>query len=80
MERLKGKLKEDTASKITAAEKKEHMKRLKSDTPTESRSLEILIHEFDASSGDFDAFHSGMNGKEKLLFKGYINSMRGTVI
>lgn len=76
MERLRGKFMGEIKGKITAGEKKKYEKLLKVNTTTESRSLEILIQEFEASAGDFDAFHSGMNGREKLLFKAYIGAMR----
>ena len=80
MERLRGKLKGDTASKITAAEKRNHGKALRANMAIESRSIEILIREFHSSAGDFDTFHSSMNGREKLLFKEYLRSMRDAAI
>jgi hypothetical protein len=76
MERLRGKFMGEIKGKITAIEKRKYEKLLKANTTTESRSLEILIQEFEASAGDFDAFHSGMNGREKLLFKAHIGAMR----
>lgn len=55
-------------------------KLLKPKTSIESRTLDVLIQEFEASSGNFDEFHANMNGREKLLFKQHINSMRKTSI
>ena len=42
----------------------------------ETRTLEELKSEFVTTPGDFDDFHKGMNGREKLLFKGWIQEMR----
>jgi hypothetical protein len=41
-----------------------------------TRTLEELKSEFTTKSGDFDDFHKGMNGREKLLFKSWIQEMR----
>jgi hypothetical protein len=80
MERLKGKSTGEANGKITAGEKKKHDKLLKSNTSQESRPIETLIHEFETSAGNFDAFHSSMNGREKILFKEYIGSMRDVIM
>jgi hypothetical protein len=42
----------------------------------ETRTLEKLKSEFITTVGDFDDFHRKMNGREKLLFKGWIQEMR----
>ncbi len=78
MERLRGKLRGDAQSDVPMPEKRKYEKLLKSTTSIESRTLDVLIKEFEASAGNFDQFHSYMNGREKLLFKNYIDSMRGT--
>ncbi len=78
MERLRGKLKVDVQSDVPAEGKRKYEKLLKSTTTIESRTLDVLIKEFEASAGNFDQFHSDMNGREKLLFKSYIGSMRET--
>ena len=78
MERLRGKLRGDTQSALPEVEKRKYEKLLKSTTSIESRTLDVLIQEFEASAGNFGQFHSDMNGREKLLFKNYIDSMRGT--
>jgi hypothetical protein len=79
MEKFKGKSTGETNGKITAVEKKKHDKLLKSNTSQGSRSIETLIHEFETSVGNFNAFHSNMNGREKILFKEYIGSMRDAI-
>ena len=40
------------------------------------RSLDKLIKDFEASSGDFEKFNKSMDLREKILFKGWIQSMR----
>ena len=42
------------------------------------RSLEQLIADFNASSGEFAKFHKAMNEREKILFKGWLHQMRAT--
>jgi len=42
----------------------------------ETRTLEKLKSEFITTPGVFDDFHKGMNGREKLLFKSWIQEMR----
>lgn len=42
------------------------------------RSLEQLVTDFNASSGEFAKFHKGMNEREKILFKGWLHQMRAT--
>jgi hypothetical protein len=42
----------------------------------EPRSLEKLIRDFELSRGEFLKFHTGMDKREKIMFKGWINSMR----
>ena len=76
MERLRGKLKGDLQSDVFSVEKRKNEKLLKHPASIESRTLAVLVHEFEASTGNFDQFHSDMNGREKLLFKNYIDSMR----
>ena len=76
MERLRGKLRGDLPGKITLAEKKRYEKLLRPVLNTKSRTLSVLIQEFEASAGSFDLFHSSMNGMEKILFKGYIDELR----
>jgi hypothetical protein len=78
MERLRGKLRGDVQSDVPVTEKGKYEKLLKSTASIESRTLDVLIEGFEASAGNFDQFHSDMNGREKLLFKNYIDSMRGT--
>lgn len=74
MERLRGKLRGEVKSTQPIVEKISTRKSIKS---MESRTLDALISEFENSQGNFDQFHSNMNGREKLLFKSYIDSMRG---
>ena len=74
MERLRGKLRGEVKSAQPIVEKISTKKSIKS---MESRKLDELISEFENSQGNFDQFHSNMNGREKLLFKSYIDSMRG---
>jgi hypothetical protein len=78
MERLRGKLRGDVQSDVLVTEKRKYEKLLELTTSIESRTLDVLIKEFEVSAGNFDQFHSDMNGREKLLFKNYIDSMRGT--
>jgi superoxide dismutase len=42
------------------------------------RTLEQLVADFKASAGNFAAFNSGMNEREKHLFKGWLVQMRET--
>jgi hypothetical protein len=42
----------------------------------ETRTLEKLKREFIATPGCFEDFHNNMNGREKLLFKSWIQEMR----
>ncbi len=76
MERLRGKIKTDVPVAAELQVKKRHPKAPKTPAKVETRQLDILIREFKDSSGNFEQFHSTMNGREKILFKGYINSMR----
>jgi hypothetical protein len=79
MERLRGKIKEVIADDVVTAEpKKKYAKSPKSLSTTDTRPLDILIREFKASSGSFEEFHCKMNGREKILLKGYIDSMRNS--
>jgi len=41
-----------------------------------TRTLYQLKEEFIKKGGDFENFHNTMNGREKLLFKGWLQSMR----
>jgi hypothetical protein len=41
-----------------------------------TRTLYQLKQEFIKRDGDFENFHNTMNGREKLLFKGWLQSMR----
>jgi hypothetical protein len=41
-----------------------------------TRTLYELKEEFITRAGDFENFHNTMNGREKLLFKGWLQSMR----
>lgn len=43
-----------------------------------TRTLYELKDEFTTKAGDFENFHNTMNGREKLLFKGWLQSMRST--
>ena len=45
----------------------------------ETRTLEELKSEFISTPGDFEDFHKIMNGREKLLFKKWIQEMRREV-
>jgi hypothetical protein len=76
MERLRGKIKADVPPTMEPQIGKRYAKRPKDKVVPESRTIDILIREFKASAGNFEQFHSTLNGKEKILFKGYINSMR----
>lgn len=76
MERLRGKVKADVPTIAEAPARKKYEKAPKCETNTETRPLDVLIREFEASAGNFDEFHTTMNGREKILFKGYIHSMR----
>lgn len=80
MERLRGKLKGGEQPNVPAEGKRKYEKLLKSTESIESRTLDVLIKEFEASAGNFDQFHSNMNGREKLLFKEYVGSMRKTKV
>jgi hypothetical protein len=80
MERLRGKMKVDAATTTQPQVRKNRTKSPKIKTQVESRTLNLLIQDFKASSGNFEEFHSSMNGREKILFKGYINSMRDSEV
>ncbi len=56
-----------------------HTKMAREKANVETRTLKELKEEFISKSGDFDDFHKGMNGREKLLFKGWIQEMRREV-
>jgi len=40
------------------------------------RTLEQLIADFNASSGEFAKFHKELGEREKILFKGWLHQMR----
>lgn len=42
------------------------------------RTLEQLIADFNASSGEFAKFHKELGEREKVLFKGWLHQMRAT--
>jgi len=42
----------------------------------EPRQLETLVKDFTASAGNFEGFYNDMNEREKILFKGYLHSLR----
>jgi hypothetical protein len=42
------------------------------------RTLEQLIAEFNASSGEFAKFHKELSEREKILFKGWLHQLRAT--
>jgi len=49
-----------------------------STTENTPRSLDQLVKDFEASSGNFAGFHKGMSEREKILFKGWLHQMRST--
>jgi superoxide dismutase len=42
------------------------------------RTLEQLVNDFKASAGKFAEFNSGMDAREKTIFKGWLSKMRTT--
>jgi len=42
------------------------------------RTLDQLVADFKASAGNFAEFNSGMNEREKCIFKGWLSKMRET--
>jgi hypothetical protein len=50
------------------------MRRKKETLPT--RGFEDLISDFENSKGEFEEFHNGLNGEEKIMFKQYLEEMR----
>jgi len=42
------------------------------------RTLEQLIADFNASSGEFAKFHKELGEREKVIFKGWLHQMRAT--
>jgi hypothetical protein len=45
---------------------------------SEVRSIQDLVQEFKNSPGKFLDFYESMNSREKILFQGWINSLRDT--
>jgi hypothetical protein len=42
----------------------------------EPRALEVLVQEFKNSVGNFNKFNRGMDSREKILFKGWLQNLR----
>ena len=78
MERLRGKIKAYVSAIAELSSNKKYEESVKTESASVGRTLDILVHEFKASAGSFKEFHSSLNGREKILFKEYIDSMRGS--
>ena len=76
MERLRGKVKDVVKVEVAPAPVRKYKKLPKANAPVKSRSLDNIVREFKASAGNFEEFHLSLNGREKIIFKGYIEAMR----
>jgi len=54
------------------------MKKANRNQSSEPRELQVILEEFQNSSGNFKKFHDNLNTREQFLFKGWLEELRKT--